>query len=151
MVVSVEQGEVNPSVGTLLRLSEALGVGLPALVEPPQSAAVTVTRRGDGPVLWNGPAGGRGILVAGIAAPDVVELWDWTMGPGDVHDSQPHTAGTRELIHVLQGSVTIEVSGEAVTLKSGDAAAFPGDVAHSYANAGRGTARFSLAVFEPGR
>ena len=37
MLVNVEQGEVNPSVGTLLRLSDALGVGLPALVQPPQS------------------------------------------------------------------------------------------------------------------
>ena len=37
MVVSVEQGAVNPSVGTLLRLSDALGVGLPALVEPPEN------------------------------------------------------------------------------------------------------------------
>ena len=30
MVVNVEQGTANPSVGTLLRLGEALGVGLPA-------------------------------------------------------------------------------------------------------------------------
>src|SRR6059036_3557026 len=36
MVVNVEQGAANPSVGTLLRISDALGVGLPALVEPPQ-------------------------------------------------------------------------------------------------------------------
>jgi transcriptional regulator with XRE-family HTH domain len=35
MVVNVEQGTANPSVGTLLRISDALGVGLPALVEPP--------------------------------------------------------------------------------------------------------------------
>ena len=34
MVVNVEQGAANPSVGTLLRISDALGVGLPALVEP---------------------------------------------------------------------------------------------------------------------
>ena len=33
MVVNVEQGAANPSVGTLLRISDALGVGLPALVE----------------------------------------------------------------------------------------------------------------------
>ena len=51
MVVSVEQGAVNPSVGTLLRLSDALGVGLPALVEPPEPKAVKVTRRGDGAEL----------------------------------------------------------------------------------------------------
>ena len=35
MVVNVEQGAANPSVGTLLRISDALGVGLPALVERP--------------------------------------------------------------------------------------------------------------------
>jgi transcriptional regulator with XRE-family HTH domain len=31
VVVNVEQGAANPSVGTLLRISKALGVGLPAL------------------------------------------------------------------------------------------------------------------------
>ena len=35
MVVNVEQGAANPSVGILLRISDALGIGLPALVEPP--------------------------------------------------------------------------------------------------------------------
>lgn len=149
MVVSVEQGEVNPSVGTLLRLSAALGVGLPALVEPPQRTPVTVTRCGDGAPLWKGAAGGAGILVAGTASPDALELWDWTLHPGEVHTSEPHGAGTRELLHVLAGAITLEIGGEDVTLRTGDAAAFPGDVAHSYASVGRRVARFALAVFEP--
>src|SRR5829696_846478 len=54
MVVNVEQGAANPSVGTLLRISDALGVGLPSLVEQPQPRPVKVTRRGDGAVLWSG-------------------------------------------------------------------------------------------------
>jgi transcriptional regulator with XRE-family HTH domain len=37
MVVNVEQGAANPSVGTLLRIGNALGVGLPELVEPPSA------------------------------------------------------------------------------------------------------------------
>ena len=41
MLVNVEKGSVNPSVGTLLRLSDALGVGLPALVEPPEPVSYT--------------------------------------------------------------------------------------------------------------
>ncbi len=48
MVVNVEQGEANPSVGTLLRISDALGIGLPALVEPPEPKPVKVTRKGGG-------------------------------------------------------------------------------------------------------
>src|SRR4029453_6737581 len=64
MVVNVEQGASNPSVGTLLRISEALGIGLPALVEPPHPKPVKVTRRSEGAALWSGEFGGRGVLVA---------------------------------------------------------------------------------------
>jgi transcriptional regulator with XRE-family HTH domain len=150
MVVNVEQGAANPSVGTLLRISDALGLGLPALVERPEPKPVTVTRRGDGAVLWSSDRGGRGVLVAGTGPPDVVELWDWTLGPGDHYVSEAHTPDTKELVQVQQGTVTIEVAGQPVTLQAGDAVAFGGDAAHSYANPGSQPSRFSLAVFEPG-
>ena len=150
MVVNVEQGAANPSVGTLLRISDALGVGLPALVEPPEPKPVKVTRRGEGAALWSGESGGHGVLVAGTERPDVLELWDWTLAPGEHHASEAHTPGTKELLHVQEGTVTVEVADQSVTLETGDAVAFPGEVAHSYANPGTKPARFSLAVFEPG-
>ncbi len=150
MVVNVEQGAANPSVGTLLRISDALGVGLPALVEPPRPRPVRVTRDGEGALLWSTDAGGRGVLVAGTQPPDVVELWDWTLGPGDRHETEAHAAGTEELIQVRQGTITVEVADQSVILAAGDAGAFPGDVPHCYGNAGAAPARFSLAVFEPG-
>lgn len=149
MVVSVERGEVNPSVGTLLRLAEALGVGLPTLVEPAEPRPVSVTRSGDGPVLWTGPAGGRGVLVAAAPAPDVVELWQWTLKAGEARDSEAHRAGARELLHVTEGTLTVDIAGQKITLHGGDAAAFPGDLAHRYANPGRACVRFALAVYEP--
>lgn len=150
MVINVEQGTANPSVGTLLRISDALGVGLPALVEPPEPKLVKVTRRGEGAALWTGDSGSRGVLVAGTQPPDVLELWDWTLAPGDHHVSEAHTAGTQELLHVQQGTITLDVADRSLTLDVGDAVTFPGDVAHAYANLGRQPARFSLAVFEPG-
>ncbi|ORB23574.1 helix-turn-helix domain-containing protein [Mycolicibacterium parafortuitum] len=150
MVVNVEQGAVNPSVGTLLRLSDALGVGLPSLVEPPEPKSVTVTRSGAGAKLWTGAKGGRGVLVAGTTPPDVLELWDWSLGPGDRHTSESHVVGTKELVHVLVGTITVEVDDQVVVLETGDALAFPGDVNHAYTNPHSRQARFSLAVFEPG-
>jgi transcriptional regulator with XRE-family HTH domain len=147
---SVEQGTVNPSVGTLLGISDALGVGLPALVTPPLPEPVTVVRRGEGAAVWTSGSGGRAVLVAGTEPPDVVELWDWTLGPGDRHTSEGHSAGTRELLQVTRGAVTVEVAEQSIDLAAGDAMSFLGELAHSYANNRKRPARFSLAVYEPG-
>lgn len=150
MVVNVERGAANPSIGILLRLSDALGLGLPALVEPPvPTAALKITRAGEGATLWNGDHGGSGILLGGTEPPEVVELWDWRLEPGDQHSSEPHAPGTMELLHVHEGTVTVVVADETITLDPGDAVTFAGDAPHSYANHGAGAGRFSLAVFEP--
>lgn len=150
MLIKIEQGTSNPSIGILLKLSDALGVGLPALVEPPTPVALTkVTRAGDGPVLWQGASGGRATLVAGTEAPDVVELWDWSLAPGERYASEAHVLGTRELLQIMDGMLDVQVAEDVTRLHIGDAATFHGDVAHSYVNVGLGTARFSLAVFEP--
>lgn len=150
MLVNVEQGAANPSVGTLLNLSSALGVGLPALVEPPAERSAKLTRSGEGAVLWTGQYGGQGILVASTEQPDIVELWDWSLGPGDRHDSNEHSAGTRELLQVHHGNLRVTAGEESYELGPGDALSFPGDLPHSYAATGPALTRFSLTVFEPG-
>lgn len=150
MIINVEQGTANPSVTTLLRISDALGIGLQALVAVPQTKPVKVVRSGAGTALWTGPGGGRGVLLAGTAPPDVLELWDWTLAPGDRHDSEAHVRGTKEILQVHEGTVTIQVAGQTEVLEAGDAISFSSDVAHSYANEGSEGARFSLTVFEPG-
>ncbi len=149
MLVTVEQGAANPSVGTLLKLSEALGVGLPVLVEPPTRGAATVTRAGSGAVLWSGDHGGRGVLLASATLPDAFELWEWTLEAGERHDSEAHTPGTRELLQVLEGALSVTVDGDVHELTAGDAVAFAGDVAHAYAAAASDRVRFTLAVYEP--
>jgi transcriptional regulator with XRE-family HTH domain len=150
ILVSIEQGAANPSIGTLLRIADALGVGFPSLIEPPRVTSMKLTRHGEGAVLWRGDHGGRGVLVAATEPPNIVELWDWTLGLEDLHVSEPHTTGTRELVQVLEGTLIIVAGDNAVTLADGDALSFPGDVAHSYVNAGPQAARFSLTVFDPG-
>src|SRR4249920_3447332 len=65
MLVSIEQGAANPSIATLLLISDALGIGLPALVDMNRSPGLRVTRAGGAPVLWRGKPGGQGPLLAG--------------------------------------------------------------------------------------
>lgn len=149
MLVTVEQGAANPSIATLLRLSDALGIGLPELVAPPRSAAAEVTRAGAGALLWQGEHGGRGVLVATSPGPLVHELWHWTMQPGDRLASDPHRPGCRELLQVLEGAVVLAVGDERHELAAGDAIAFAGDEPHAYSCAGDAPAAFSMTVLEP--
>ena len=150
MLINVERGTANPSVNTLLRLSDALGIGLQALVAVPQTKAVKVIRAGSAPALWTGEGGGRGVLLAGTTPPDILELWDWTLAPGDRHDSEAHVRGTKEILQVREGTVRVMVGAQTEVLKLDDAISFDSDVPHSYANEGSELARFSLTVFEPG-
>ena len=152
MLVNVEQGVTNPSIATLLRLSDALGIGLPALVDTADdgAASVVVHREGEIAPMWTSPRGGSAVMVAGTAPPDVSELWDWRLAPSDTHRSEAHRAGTRELMHVLTGTVVLVVGDTEHRLKPGDSASFDGGIAHSYANPSSSrAARFSLAVYEP--
>src|SRR3990170_6046309 len=59
MLVNVEQGVTNASIATLLRLAEALAIGLPSLVTPNDGATpFEVNRAGTRPPLWTGDHGG---------------------------------------------------------------------------------------------
>jgi len=151
MLVSIEHGSANPSIATLLLISDALGIRLPALVDMDRSPGLRVTRAGAAPVLWRGERGGQAVLVAGTDPPDVTELWDWTLGPGESHSSEAHAAGTRELLLVLDGEVELRVGQHAEVLATGDSASFAGDLPHGYVNASSARmARFAMTVFEPG-
>jgi transcriptional regulator with XRE-family HTH domain len=151
MLITIEHGEGNPSIATLLRISDALGVGLPVLVDIERPRALTVTAAGQAPALWRGPHGGQALLVAGTEPPDVVELWDWTLQPGETHTSEAHSAGTRELLLVLEGRVDLRVGDRTERLEAGDSAVFAGDAAHGYATPADAAtpARFALTVFQP--
>ncbi|WP_434612719.1 helix-turn-helix domain-containing protein [Arthrobacter sp. A5] len=157
LLIQVEKGQTNPTLASLLALSDALGIGLPQLLAVTREPSLEVTRRDEAPVLWRGKAGGSAKLVAGTAPPKVVELWDWTLGPGDSYEGGPHPAGTRELIQVRQGAVRLVLGEETEILNTGDSASFTGTIAHTYAwnqpdkqaTAQTRTARFTLVVFEP--
>src|SRR6201985_3995046 len=75
MLVSIEQGAANPSIATLLLISDALGIGLPALVELDDQPGLRVNRAGTAPVLWRGEVRGRGGVLPRPAAPGPPRSW----------------------------------------------------------------------------
>lgn len=146
MLIAVEQARTNPSISTLCRISDAFGITLARLVEVAEPPVVRIVRRSAVVPLWQGDAGGTGELRYGADDPDHLELWHWEMAPGEVFDGDPHPAGTRELLSVEAGTLTLVVDDDEHRIGVGESVAFRADRAHGYANRGRGALRFIMVV-----
>src|SRR5690242_12772679 len=109
MVVQIEGARTNPSIGTLCRLAEAFGVSIGRLVEAPAEPVVRVVGADEAPALWHGEFGGTAHLLRGVNDPAFVELWRWRIVPGERRSADDHAPGTRELMHVLAGVLTVRV------------------------------------------
>ncbi len=150
MLVQIEQAQTNPSIATLCKLANALGVALPRLVEADDEPVVRRVSADEVTWLWRGrtKASAAG-LVAGIEAPMPVELWTWTIGARDGYDAVAHPAGTREFVHVLEGEAAVTVDGVQVQVTAGECVVFRADRPHRYASAGGKAMRFVMVVIEP--
>lgn len=150
MLVQIEQSQTNPSIATLCKLANALGVALPRLVEVADEPVIRRIAREDVAWLWQGRGRGSAAgLIGGIEAPIPVELWEWRMGPTDAYDAIAHPPGTREIVYALEGQVRVAVEGVETVIDAGACAIFQADRPHRYAAAGRRAARFVMVVVEP--
>lgn len=150
MLVQIEQSQTNPSIATLCKLANALGVALPRLVEVADEPVIRRVSRDEVAWLWRGTGRGSGAgLLGGVESPMPVELWEWRMGPRDGYDALAHPPGTREIVYALDGQVMVTVEGVEMTIGSGECAVFQADRPHRYAAAGGRAARFMMVVVEP--
>jgi transcriptional regulator with XRE-family HTH domain len=147
MLSQIEQARTNPSVATVCRLATALGVSIASLVEAPEAPSARVVRGKEAVTLWTGGhEGSEARLLVGSGTTQQVELWDVQMIPGDGYASEAHPAGTRELLLVMEGELTLELDGTPHEVGPGDAIAFVADRPHAYRNRGTAPLRYSLTV-----
>ncbi|RKS77794.1 helix-turn-helix protein [Motilibacter peucedani] len=148
MLVQVEQTRTNPSLGTLCRLADAIGVSLARLVELDEAPVVRVVAADQAAVLWRSENGSARLLV-GSDRSSHLELWDWVLGPGEVHRSEEHAPGTQELLHVAAGVLTLDVDGHDHRVETDGAAVFQADRPHAYRNDGTVPLRLTMMVAQP--
>jgi quercetin dioxygenase-like cupin family protein/DNA-binding XRE family transcriptional regulator len=149
MLIQIEQERTNPSVTTLVRIADALGVSIAQLVEISDAPAVRVVHAADAVPLWHGAHGSVGTLLVGTEPPQAMEMWDWRIEPGDAFDGEAHPPGTRELIHVLAGRLALTVEDENRVVEVGETVVFNADREHRYANDATEPVRFVMVVSMP--
>lgn len=149
MIVQIEQARTNPSVGTVVRIADALGVSVARLLDYAEGPAVRLVPAAQAVPLWTTPAGSSGTLLAGVEAPGPLELWSWRIEPGESHGSEAHPQGTVELVRVDDGELTLSVDGHDHTVPAGTTASFDAALPHSYRNAADRPLLLTMVVSVP--
>jgi len=134
MISDIERGAKSPTVVTLVRLAEALGITAAAMIDGGTGTAsrIRILRHGEGaggelPARWRslGPAApGSRIDIVRFQIPPATSLGQ----------ANAHAAGTIEHMHVAAGTVRVTVGDETAELAAGDSCSCRTDVAHEVAN-----------------
>jgi mannose-6-phosphate isomerase-like protein (cupin superfamily)/DNA-binding XRE family transcriptional regulator len=150
LLCDVEREQVNPSIGTLIQVSTALGVSVHELLpgetegrtEPPEPAQEPQPFASAAPIVRKNER--RTIrLTGGISwqrlSPDTggpLEFIEATYAPGATSGEEMHHHPGREYGIVLEGELTVDLGFETHVLKQGDSVAFESTTPHRFSNKG---------------
>ncbi len=143
MLVAIEAGEKNVSLATLDRVAEALDVAFSDLIQAPDVRDPSRINE----VAWEGLLpGSKAVLLAKAVAKREVELWEFSLQPGEVYTSEADPEGWSEQVYVFEGSLSVALgdgSGENHRrVECGEFFMFPSNQIHTYRNDGTLTVRF---------
>ncbi len=144
MVSQIESGRLTPSLNTLRRLADALGVTIAALFDGQAAGSIVVSRRHDHPVVsFDGTSEQWSVLGAGLFQGKIRAVVS-TLGPksrGVNTDKVVIKPGQMKLFYVLEGRVALNYNGERHVLGEGDSALLDGGSPHGWENLGTRKAR----------
>ena len=148
MIGLIESGESNVSLATLGHIAAAFNLTFSELVsDGPGLAAPPEGMPGKGLQLWQGSLPATKVdLLQSLPAARTVELWKWTIAPGDRYQGEPDLPGYVEIVYVIRGELTLEREQGTQVLKAGDSLKFPSDRPYVFINTGKGSLSFTLNV-----
>jgi transcriptional regulator with XRE-family HTH domain len=143
MVQMIESGKNNISLSTVCRIADAFEITFHDLVSDlaPNGGFLSEVRE-HGIQLWHGASPGtEANLLGNFLSDPSVEVWEWTFALGERYRPEPILQGTKELIYVVEGELTLEHENRTRILKAWDSITFPSDRRHVLVNSGRGLLR----------
>ena len=146
MIVQVEGAKTNASLGTICELADALAVPVQSLIELSAESRVQVVPASDTSVLWSDEDGSWARLLCGTSTREKLEFWSWRLAAGAEYSSKAHPHGTRELIWVMTGTLTLATGADETAASAGDCIIFEADQQHTYRNAKRRPCEFTMIV-----
>ncbi|AEA33105.1 helix-turn-helix domain-containing protein [Hippea maritima] len=136
----VERDLVSPTISSLRRIADALGINIISLFEerepPVDSIVVRKTNRGK---FENRRSRVKYELLRPQFSDTTIEALYMYLEPGAISGTSPHSHNGEELVIVLKGKLEIEVGGKSYLLEEGDSAVYNSNLPHKWRNSYEGT------------
>jgi transcriptional regulator with XRE-family HTH domain len=146
MLSEVERGGKAPTVLVLDRIATGLDTSIARLLGQERQARVIVLRRPEQNAAID-PTGWERRILSPVLPGVEFELMRTTISPGvDAGDFAPHAPGSREYLAMERGTLRLTIDGTPHTLRAGDSIYYAGDCWHGFANPGRVTCAYYLAM-----
>jgi len=138
-ISQVERDSANPSVASVFRIAEALGVQIGDLFNSVGKPHGRVVRRSKQSRLsFPGSASTDALLSPNLHGKLQVTWAEMSPGGSSGDEAYSHP-GDEECIVVTKGTLEVWVGDERYVLKAGDAITFESRMAHKWRNVGRGS------------
>lgn len=148
MLAQIERGEGNPTLSTLWKISNGMGVPFDALTVRPKTPYEIIKTCEIQPFLED-----EGKVKNYSIFPDDENrrfaVYYLELEPGSYWQSEPHLRGTTEFITVFSGTLEIEAADKRFAVAKGESIRFKGDTVHSYRNVGRETVVLHMILYNP--
>ena len=142
----IERGQKSPSVGTLLKIAEALGVQVSQLFgEVTSHDAITVVRRSTYVAIPSGEPSDAFLQIL-LPANRQRRMSAFLVEPGIELDTRQSDHPGDEMLYVLQGSIEIIFPDRMIQLFTGDCIHFDGHLRHQLRRIDRKPARALIVV-----
>jgi len=152
MLSQIEQNKINPTVAIMLKICDALNVGIAELLdEAPRQNILHVIHESEEHYTFRKDQACEIRTLSPLSLEKNIEHYRIRLAGGGRLNSEPHFAGTEEFLYLARGRLTVTSDKDRVELHKGDSAHYRADVPHSLINESKGVVEAFLIVRYPGQ
>lgn len=148
MLAQIEKGQSSPTVNTLWKIANGLGVSFSSLVEEEQTS-VAVVRRADKTAVQDLNELYNVFSYFPYDQQKKFEIFLLELLPGCKHVSEQHLSGVEEYLFVSEGEMSVSIGEAHYELKKGDSIKFTANREHVYENKADVAANCFLLIYYP--
>ncbi|MBA2862570.1 helix-turn-helix domain-containing protein [Methanococcus maripaludis] len=144
MLGQIERGEVNPTISTILKISNGLKVSFTSLLKNEKPEVDLIPFEDLNPVFEG--EGHKLYPVIPFEDDKRFETYIVEIKPGHKYYSEGHVKGTEEIITVFEGELALKIGEVDYFLKKNDTIRFNAEKSHVYENRGSKITKLNLIL-----